>query len=101
VHAGLGFSGHGLAQTRLGGRILASLVLGLSDGWTSMPVVGEEVAKAPPEPLRFGVVRLAAWGLESGDRREDECRPRGALRGLLGGAPLRYRDRLVRTGRRR
>jgi glycine/D-amino acid oxidase-like deaminating enzyme len=101
VHAGLGFSGHGLAQTRLGGRILASLVLGLSDGWTSMPVVGEEIAKAPPEPLRFGVVRLAAWGLESGDRREDEGRPRGALRGLLGGAPLRYRDRLVRTGRRR
>jgi len=101
VHAGLGFSGHGLAQTKIGGRILASMVLGLSDEWTGMPVVGSEIAKAPPEPLRFPIVRLAAWGLESGDRREDAGRPRGALRRVLGDAPLRYRERLVRGGRGR
>jgi glycine/D-amino acid oxidase-like deaminating enzyme len=99
VHAGLGFSGHGLAQTKLGGRILASLVLGVRDEWSSMPVVGAEVAKAPPEPFRFPLVRLAAWGLESGDRREDHGRPRGALRRSIGDAPIRYRERLVREGR--
>ncbi|HEX5950366.1 MAG TPA: FAD-dependent oxidoreductase [Actinomycetota bacterium] len=98
VHVGLGFSGHGLAQTRLGGRILASLVLGVRDGWSSMPVVGREIALAPPEPLRFPLVRAAAWGLESGDRREDAGRPRGALRRLIGDAPGRYRDRVVRRG---
>ena len=99
VHAGLGFSGHGLAQTKIGGRILASLVLGVRDGWTSMPVVGPEIAKAPPEPLRFPLVRLAAWGLESGDRRQDEGRTRGTLQRVVGDAPIRYRERLVRTGR--
>jgi glycine/D-amino acid oxidase-like deaminating enzyme len=98
LHAGLGFSGHGLAQTKLGGKILASLALGARDDWTSMPVVGPEVAKAPPEPLRYALIRLAAWGLDSGDRREDRGRPRGMLRDLVGGAPTRYRERLVARG---
>lgn len=99
VHAGLGFSGHGLAQTKTGGKILASLVLGVRDEWTSMPVVGPEVAKAPPEPLRFPVVLAAARALESGDRREDAGRPRGTVRRLIGDAPIRYRERLVSRGR--
>ncbi len=96
VHAGLGFSGHGLAQTKLGGRILASIVLGARDEWSSMPVVGPEIGKSPPEPLRFPLVRLAAWGLESGDRREEGGRSRGALRRSIGDAPGRNRERLVR-----
>ncbi|HEU4528566.1 MAG TPA: hypothetical protein VFT80_11635 [Actinomycetota bacterium] len=96
VHAGLGFSGHGLAQTKLGGRILASLVLGSRDEWSSMPVVGREIALAPPEPVRFPLVRAAAWGLETGDRREDAGRPRGSVRRMIGDAPGRYRERIVR-----
>ena len=99
VHAGLGFSGHGLAQTKLGGKILASLALGTSDRWTAMPVVGPEVAKAPPEPFRWPLVRAAVWGLKSGDRREDAGRPRGRIRDLVGGAPIRYRKRLVSAAR--
>lgn len=98
VHAGLGFSGHGLAQAKLGGRILASLVLGAHDGWSSMPVVGPDIAKAPPEPLRFPLLRAAAWALESGDRREESGRPRGGLRRAIGDAPGRYRERIVRRG---
>lgn len=98
VHAGLGFSGHGLAQTKLGGKILASLVLGASDEWSSMPVVGPEIGMAPPEPLRFPLLRAAAWGLESGDRREEADRSRGPLRRLIGDAPGRHRERLVRRG---
>ena len=46
VHAGLGFSGHGLTSTKAGGKILASLVLGADDEWSRMPVVG------PPLPAR-------------------------------------------------
>lgn len=96
VHAGLGFSGHGLAQTKLGGRILASLVLGSQDEWSSMPVVGREIALVPPEPVRFPLVRAAAWGLETGDRRDDAGRPRGSVRRMIGDAPGRYRERIVR-----
>ena len=101
VHAGLGFSGHGLAQTRVGGRILASLVLGVRDAWSTMPVVGPAIGVVPPEPLRFPLVLAGAWALESGDRRETAGRPRGALRRLIGDAPGRYRERLVRRGARR
>ncbi len=94
LYAGLGFSGHGLAQTRIGGRILASLVMGRKDEWTSLPVVGPEVAKTPPEPLRWPLVRAAVWALETGDAREDAGKRRGLVRSLVGGAPIRYRDRL-------
>ena len=100
VHAGLGFSGHGLSQTMLGGRILASLAQGRHDRWTSMPVVGNE-SKTPPEPLRFPAVWLAARALELGDRRQDAGRPRGALLDLVGGAPLAYRNRLIQLAARR
>lgn len=95
VHVGLGFSGHGLSQTMLGGRILASLVQGLDDEWTSMPVVGNE-ARTPPEPLRYAGIRLSAMALELGDRREDAGHPRGWLWRTLGDAPLAYRGRLMR-----
>jgi glycine/D-amino acid oxidase-like deaminating enzyme len=102
LHVGLGFSGHGLAQTKVGGRILASLVLGADDEWSSLPVVGAELGKAPPEPLRYPAVRIAAWALERGDRRRELGRSRGAVAGWIGDAPLRNRERLVaRTSRRR
>ena len=38
IHAGLGYSGHGLSQTFVGGKILASTVLGVDDEWTSLAV---------------------------------------------------------------
>jgi glycine/D-amino acid oxidase-like deaminating enzyme len=100
VHAGLGFSGHGLSQTKLGARILAGKVLGVEDRYTSLPVNAPEVAKTPPEPLRWPAVKLAAWALESGDLREQSGRARGPMRRIVGGAPGAYRDRLVRRSAR-
>ena len=98
VHAGLGFSGHGLSQTFVGGRILASKVLGVHDEWSSLPVARPEIGKAPPEPLRWPAVRMAAWALERGDAREDAGRRRGLALGWIGNAPLRYRRFLMRRG---
>ncbi|HEY6567140.1 MAG TPA: FAD-dependent oxidoreductase [Actinomycetota bacterium] len=98
IHAGLGFSGHGLSQTMLGGRILTSLVLGETDEWTSLPVVGPEIGKVPPEPFRYAGVTLAARALEWGDRRQDAGRSRGVIPSLLGDAPGQLRERL--TGNR-
>ena len=100
VHAGLGFSGHGLSQTKLGARILAGMVLGVEDEYTAMPVNAPEVAKVPPEPLRWPVVKLSAWALESGDQREQAGRPRGLVRRAIGGAPGAYREHLARRGTR-
>lgn len=100
IHAGLGFSGHGLSQTMVGGRILASLVQGRDDAWASMPVVGEEV-KTPPEPFRFPGVWLSARALEAADRRADEGRSRAVALDAIAQAPGAYREWLVRHGRRR
>ncbi len=95
VHAGLGFSGHGLSQTMIGGRILASKVLGVEDEWTALPVNRPEVAKVPPEPFRWPVLEMAVRALRAGDLREEQGRPRGRLLDLIGRAPMAYRERLV------
>ena len=98
VHAGLGYSGHGLVQTYLGGHILASTVLDREDEWTTLPVNRPEIAMAPPEPLRYPLVRAAAFALEHGDARQDAGRSRGVVYDLVGDAPIRYRERLIRRG---
>jgi glycine/D-amino acid oxidase-like deaminating enzyme len=100
VHAGLGYSGHGLTQTFVGGHILASTVLGETDEWTSLAVNRPEVVLAPPEPLRYPLVKMAAFALERGDARQDAGRSRGWVYDRIGGAPLRYRERVVRRGAR-
>jgi len=95
IHAGLGYSGHGLSQTFVGGKILASTVLGIDDEWTSLGVNRPEVAKVPPEPLRWVAVSAAARALERGDARQESGRSRGVFNQLVGSAPIAVRDRLV------
>jgi glycine/D-amino acid oxidase-like deaminating enzyme len=73
VHAGLGFSGHGLAPTKLGGKTLASLVLQTGDEWATLGVVGPPMSKMPPEPLRW----LLVSGLAKAITRNDLGRQRG------------------------
>jgi len=79
VHAGLGFSGHGLTSTKLGGKILASLVLGADDEWSRMPVAGPPLVRVPPEPLRWPLVKSVAWAHEAGDRAQEQGRRPGLL----------------------
>jgi glycine/D-amino acid oxidase-like deaminating enzyme len=94
VHCGLGFSGHGLAATKVGGKTLASMALGLDDEWTDLPVVGDVLSRTPPEPLRWALVRSAAWGMLRRDRAADAGRRGGILSRALASAPVAYRERL-------
>jgi glycine/D-amino acid oxidase-like deaminating enzyme len=85
VHYGLGYSGHGVGPTWLGGQILASLVLGLDDEWTALPLATRRVPSLPPEPLkRFGggLVRTAIMACE----RADEEGRRASLPARAGAA---------------
>jgi glycine/D-amino acid oxidase-like deaminating enzyme len=91
VHYGVGYSGHGAGPAWLGGKILASLVLGASDEWMALPLVGRRVPTLPPEPLRRvggGAVRsaiLACELAEEGGRRGPlAARAAAALPRLLG-----------------
>ena len=96
VHAGLGFSGHGLTSTRLGGKILASLVLGADDEWSRMPVVGPPLAQLPPEPLRWPLVQTTSLAYEASDRAHEQ----GRRPGLLPRAVIAGYGRYARAERR-
>jgi putative aminophosphonate oxidoreductase len=76
---GAGYSGNGVAPSVLGGRILASLALGLDDEWSQCGLVRRPPPGMPGEPARFlggNVVRRAVARKE---RAEDEGWPPGAL----------------------
>jgi len=80
LHAGLGFSGHGLTPTKAGGKTLASLALCADDEWAHLPVVGPPLTLVPPEPLRRPMVQTISRLMETGDRRAQQGRPRGVVR---------------------
>jgi glycine/D-amino acid oxidase-like deaminating enzyme len=70
IHYGLGYSGHGVGPSWLGGQILASLALGLADEWTALPLATRRVPSLPPEPLKRlggGLVRSAIMACERAD----------------------------------
>src|SRR5262249_61294476 len=70
IHYGLGYSGHGVGPSWLGGQILASLALGLGDEWTALPLVTRRLPSLPPEPLKRlggGLVRPAIMAVEPAD----------------------------------
>jgi len=70
VHYGLGYSGHGVGPSWLGGQILASLATGRDDEWTALPLATRKVPSLPPEPLKRlggGLVRTAIMAVEQAD----------------------------------
>jgi glycine/D-amino acid oxidase-like deaminating enzyme len=67
---GMGFNGTGIAQTPIGGRILASLVLERKDRWSASGLVGlARRATLPPEPFRYVGARL----VRSAIRRKNDA----------------------------
>ena len=70
---------HGLTGTKLGGKILASLVLKSDDEWSRMPVVGPPLVKLPPEPLRCPMIQTVTWACEASDRAHEDDREPGLV----------------------
>jgi glycine/D-amino acid oxidase-like deaminating enzyme len=91
IHYGLGYSGHGVGPTWLGGQVLASLVLRLDDEWTALPLASRHVPSLPPEPLKHlggALVRSAILACERADEENRKApfpaRLVAALPGLFG-----------------
>jgi glycine/D-amino acid oxidase-like deaminating enzyme len=83
VHYGLGYSGHGVGPSWLGGQILASLAVGREDEWTALPLATRRLPSLPPEPLKRlggGLVRSAIIACEQAE--EEGRRPRLAARAV-------------------
>jgi putative aminophosphonate oxidoreductase len=55
---GVGFSGNGVGPSRIAGKILRSLALGLRDEWSECPLVEQRLERFPPEPFCYLAARL-------------------------------------------
>lgn len=69
VFYGFGYSGNGVAQTRMGGKILSSLVLGLENEWTKSGLAKGPLGHFPPEPFRW----TGAMMVRNAVRRKEEA----------------------------
>lgn len=93
---GIGWSGNGVGPSRLGGRILASLALGLDDEWSRCGLVGRKPKLFPVEPLRYIgglLVRNAVRRKEAA--QADDRRPHWVDLALAGFAPAGLEDKSV------
>ncbi len=72
IHYGFGYSGNGVVQSYLGGRILSSMALGEDNEWTSCGFAGGPMGLFPPEPVKWAgsmIVRNAIRRKESAEDR--------------------------------
>jgi glycine/D-amino acid oxidase-like deaminating enzyme len=67
---GLGYTGHGVGTTRLGGQILAHLALGRPSDLLDLQLVTRKPFPYPPEPLRSLAVSMVTRGLRRVDAGE-------------------------------
>ena len=94
---GAGYSGNGVGPCYVGGRILASLALGLDDEWSAAAEVLPPRGGFPPEPIRYAgahVVKAAVARLEraqDADRKPDPVTARVAALAPAGLVPLKKR----------
>ncbi|MCG9595852.1 FAD-dependent oxidoreductase [Vibrio sp. Isolate25] len=73
IFYGFGYSGNGVAQTRIGGKILSSLVLGENNDWTRSGLAQGPLGLFPSEPIRWigaMLVRNAVRGKEEAEDNE-------------------------------
>jgi glycine/D-amino acid oxidase-like deaminating enzyme len=68
---GLGYTGHGVGTTRLGGQILAHMALGRSSDLLDLQLVTKKPFPYPPEPFRGMAVAAVTRGLRRVDAGEE------------------------------
>ncbi len=85
VLVAIGYSGMGVVQTVLGGRVLASLALGTDDDYANLPVTRRWPERLPPEPFRsLGAPLVKAAIARQEQALDAEARP-GRLVNLVAG----------------
>jgi putative aminophosphonate oxidoreductase len=81
---GVGYSGNGVGPSYVGGRILASLTLGLDDEWSRAGLVRDPAgARFPPEPFRYLGGRVVRNAVARKEDAEDQGREAGRLTRML------------------
>ena len=92
---GVGWSGNGVGPSRIGGRVLASLVLNLKNEWSLLPIVVDSPPREfPPEPFRYWGGSVVRAAINRKDRTESRGREAGPMVNLLTAlAPKGVEDR--------
>jgi glycine/D-amino acid oxidase-like deaminating enzyme len=67
---GVGWSGNGVSPSRIGGRILAGLVLERRERWTQNGLIDRIARRFPPEPVRYLGGTLVRTAMLRKDRAE-------------------------------
>jgi glycine/D-amino acid oxidase-like deaminating enzyme len=80
---GAGYSGNGVGPSVLGGRILASLALGLDDEWARCGLVRTPPRGLPGEPLRYLGGRIVRGAVARKERAEDAGRRPARIDGAV------------------
>lgn len=78
-----GYSGNGVAPSRLGGLVLASLALDRQNDWSQLPLVDAPAKNFPPEPARYLGAHMVRAALRRREQAEDEGRKPKALDAAL------------------
>jgi glycine/D-amino acid oxidase-like deaminating enzyme len=89
VHYGVGFTGHGVSQAHLGGRILSALVLDQEDEVTRLPFVNRRPKRFPPALLSGLGAAVVQRAILRKDRLEDAGRKAGQLTRFIASLPRR------------
>jgi putative aminophosphonate oxidoreductase len=76
---GVGFSGNGVGPSRVGGKILRSLALGLRDEWSECPLVEQRFERFPPEPFCYLAARMVRGAVVRKERAELQGRKASPL----------------------
>jgi glycine/D-amino acid oxidase-like deaminating enzyme len=81
VSYGIGYSGHGVAATSLGGRILSSLILHQQDEWSALSkrLAAGQKRQFPPEPARYMIGSLVRNAVARKERSELSGKPSGPI----------------------
>jgi glycine/D-amino acid oxidase-like deaminating enzyme len=85
IVVGVGYSGMGVVQTMLGGKILASLALGADDALAASPLTRKWERRLPPEPLRSLGAPIVKAAIRRKEMMEDAGMNPDALTTFIGG----------------
>jgi glycine/D-amino acid oxidase-like deaminating enzyme len=80
---GMGYSGNGVVQCRLGGALLCALLLGEDNAWTRSGLAQGPLAQFPPEPWRWPGAMLVRQAIRRVEAAEDQQRRPGWLASRL------------------
>jgi glycine/D-amino acid oxidase-like deaminating enzyme len=89
AHYAFGYTGNGVAPSRLAARALASMALDRRDEPTRLALVEPEPVRVPPEPLRYAGGTIIRAALVRRERLEEEGRKADPLTRFVAGVPAR------------